>query len=188
MWSWGCPTYAQKQAKNDFFVFLGHFWATSLPFASINPTNPRTNPWNFHEKILRIGGAAKWVFFKSAVLNFWTIIRPWILCKYVLVCRTPHVPCYSTYVQGVPHHYWHPWFSNPPTALCTEEEQKFNGYVYGYVKILEEDSTRLVAALSLLSLMSSQLCSQTKIIIFKFWRAKLFSVILKLIFWKSSIF
>ena len=75
-----------------------------------------------------------------------------------------------------------PGFSNPLTALCTEEEQKFNGYVYGYVKILEEDSTRLVAALSLLSLMSSQLCSQTKIIIFKFWRAKLFSLILKLIF------
>ena len=81
-----------------------------------------------------------------------------------------------------------PGFSNPLTALCTEEEQKFNGYVYGYVKILEEDSTRLVAALSLLSLMSSQLCSQTKIIIFKFWRAKLFSVILKLIFWKFPIF
>ena len=75
-----------------------------------------------------------------------------------------------------------PRFSNPLTALYTEEEQKFNGYVYGYVKILEEDSTRLVAALSLLSLMSSQLSSQTKIIIFKFWRAKLFSVILKLIF------
>ena len=59
-----------------------------------------------------------------------------------------------------PHHYIHtgtPGFSNPTPALCTEEEQKFNGYVYGYVKILEEDSTRLVAALSLLSLMSSQI-------------------------------
>ena len=33
-----------------------------MPFTSINPTNPRY-PWNFHEKILRIGGAGKWVFF-----------------------------------------------------------------------------------------------------------------------------
>ena len=33
----------------------GHIhWATSMPFASINPTNPRTNLWNFHEKIFRI--------------------------------------------------------------------------------------------------------------------------------------
>ena len=45
-------------------------WATPIPFASINPTNPRTNPWNFHEKILRIGGAGKWGFFESAILNF----------------------------------------------------------------------------------------------------------------------
>ena len=29
----------------------GHIgWATSMPFASINSTNPRTNPWNFHKK------------------------------------------------------------------------------------------------------------------------------------------
>ena len=45
-------------------------WATPMPFASINSTNPRTNPWNFHEKILRIGGAGKWGFFESAILNF----------------------------------------------------------------------------------------------------------------------
>ena len=35
-------------------------WATSMPFASIYPTHPRTNPWNFCKNILRIGG----VFFK----------------------------------------------------------------------------------------------------------------------------
>ena len=40
-----------------------------MPFASINSTNPRTNPWNFHEKILRIGGAGKWGFFEAAILN-----------------------------------------------------------------------------------------------------------------------
>ena len=56
-------------------MFLGYFWAyvgqpqnhigwaTSMPFASINPTNPRTYPWNFHKKILRIGRVEKLSFF-----------------------------------------------------------------------------------------------------------------------------
>ena len=44
-------------------------WATPMSFASINLTNPQTNQWNFHEKILRIGGAGKWGFFESAILN-----------------------------------------------------------------------------------------------------------------------
>ena len=73
---------AQKQAKNAFFVFLGCFcpyirqphdnigWATLMPFASINPTNPRTNLWNFREKFLRIGDFEKRCFFESAILNF----------------------------------------------------------------------------------------------------------------------
>ena len=30
---------------------------------------PRTDPWEFHEKILRIGGAGKWGFFEAAILN-----------------------------------------------------------------------------------------------------------------------
>ena len=66
----------QKQAKNAFFVFLGCFcpyvrqphnhigWATSMPFASINPTNPRTNLKNFLEKISRFGNFEKWPFWK----------------------------------------------------------------------------------------------------------------------------
>ena len=87
---WCCLTYMvvrlsdirSKTAKKCLFCVLGHFWAyvgqphghigwaKPMPFASINPTNPRTNPWNFHEKILRIGGAGKWPFFESAILNF----------------------------------------------------------------------------------------------------------------------
>ena len=74
IWLWGCLTYAQKQAKNAYLVFLGCFWAfvgqphnyigwaRPMPFASINSTNPRTNPWNFHEKILRIDEALKMTF------------------------------------------------------------------------------------------------------------------------------
>ena len=71
-----------KQAKSAFFVFFGHFWAyvgqphghigwaIPMPFASMNSTNPRTAPWNFHKKILRIGDFEKWPFFESAILNF----------------------------------------------------------------------------------------------------------------------
>ena len=96
MWSWGWPTYAQKQTKNVFFVFSGCFWAyvgqphdliswaVPMPFASINSTNPRSNPWEFHEKILRIGGAGKWVFFEAAILNF--LSRPfWIFFCFISV-------------------------------------------------------------------------------------------------------
>ena len=58
-----------------FRLFVGQphdhiSWAKPIPFASINSTNPRTNPWKFHEKILRIGGAGKCVFFEATILNF----------------------------------------------------------------------------------------------------------------------
>ncbi len=61
--------------KKAFFVFLGCFWAyvgqphdhigwaTSMPFASINPTNPRTNPWNFGGNCSAFGGGWKTQFF-----------------------------------------------------------------------------------------------------------------------------
>ena len=70
-----------KTGQNAFLVFFGHFWAyvgqphghigwaIPMPFASMNSTNPRTAPWNFHKKILRIGGFEKWPFFESAILN-----------------------------------------------------------------------------------------------------------------------
>ena len=45
-----------------------------MPFESINFTNPKTNPWNFHDKILRIGVAGKWGFFESAILIFFCLI------------------------------------------------------------------------------------------------------------------
>ena len=63
-----------KTGKKCILVFLGCFctyvgqphdhigWATSMPFGSINPTNPTPNPWNFHKKILRIGEALKMTF------------------------------------------------------------------------------------------------------------------------------
>ena len=41
-----------------------------MPFASINPTNPRTNRWNFRKKILRIGDFENLSFFQLAISNF----------------------------------------------------------------------------------------------------------------------
>ena len=93
IWPWGCPTKAQKQPKNAFSVLFGCFWAfvgqphghirwaTSMPFASFNPTNPRTNLRNFREKILRIGDFEKWAFFESAILNFFFASFPWKQAK-----------------------------------------------------------------------------------------------------------
>ena len=57
-----------------FRLFVGQphdhiSWDISMPFASINSTYPRTNPWNFCKKILRIGGAGRWHFFGLAILN-----------------------------------------------------------------------------------------------------------------------
>ena len=75
LWLWGCPTQADKQPKNTknaffacFWAYVGQShnhigWATSMPFASINPTNSRTNPWNFHKKILRNGDFKLWPSF-----------------------------------------------------------------------------------------------------------------------------
>ena len=65
-----------------------------MPFASINPTNPRTNPWNFREEILRIGDFENLSFFESAILKkkFKKIIyffpsSPWRLVKVSWVAR-----------------------------------------------------------------------------------------------------
>ena len=62
-------------AKTDFFVFLALFgayigqpdshigWVTLMPFASINPTNPRTNLWNFGDNCSVFAGGWKTRFF-----------------------------------------------------------------------------------------------------------------------------
>ena len=52
-------------------------WAELMAFASINPTNPRTNLWNFRENFLRIGDLEKLSFFELAILNFYFASFPW---------------------------------------------------------------------------------------------------------------
>ena len=82
IWPWGCLTKAQKQPKSTENAFFGCFWAfvgqphghihwaTSMPFASFNPTNPRTNLRNFRENFLRIGDFEKWPFLKNGHFGY----------------------------------------------------------------------------------------------------------------------
>ena len=81
---WCSSTYivVQKQPKNTKNAFFACFWAyvqqpqnhigwaTSMTFASISSTNPRTNQLNFQKKILRIGDFEKLSFFQSSILDF----------------------------------------------------------------------------------------------------------------------
>ena len=78
-----------KNTKNTFFVCFWAYvgqpydhisWAVPMPFASINSTIPRTNPWKFHEKILRIGGVTfplfeVWILLTLLIKlsNYWRI-------------------------------------------------------------------------------------------------------------------
>ena len=63
-------------------------WATSMPFASINLTNPRTNPWNFYENFLRIGDFEKRPFWKSTILDFF-------FQKKIFICLIPMKICHK---------------------------------------------------------------------------------------------
>ena len=47
-------------------------WAKSMPFASINPTNPRANPGNFGGNCSAFGEVEKVSYFESAILNFFS--------------------------------------------------------------------------------------------------------------------
>ena len=88
-----------KNTKNTFFVCFWAYvgqphnlisWVVPMPFKSINSTIPRTNPWKFHEKILRIGGAGKRGFFEAAILNF--LSRPfWFFLLHLCEKSSPFI-------------------------------------------------------------------------------------------------
>ena len=79
----------KKGLKLPFFVFLALFWAyigqpdghiswvTLMPFASINPTNPRTNLWNFGENCSAFWGGWKTQFFWIGHFEFFFASSPW---------------------------------------------------------------------------------------------------------------
>ena len=68
-------------------------WATLMPFASIYPTNPRTHPWNFLEKLLQIDGFKNIVFLCRPFWNlffkkiFFFASSPWKAVKVYCVAR-----------------------------------------------------------------------------------------------------
>ena len=123
IWPWGCPTKAQKQPKNAFSVLFGCFWAfvgqphshigwaTSMPFASFNPTNLRTHLRNYREKFLRIGDFEKWAFFESAILNFF-------FKKKIFFCFIPMKISPNLYGKKDGSKFWcFPWFPEN-SLLC----------------------------------------------------------------------
>ena len=86
---WFCSTYmavrlanvSSKTGKKYIFCVFRPFlslcqshrhigWATSMLFASINRTNPWTNPWNYLGKRLRISDFKKLSFFDIAIWFF----------------------------------------------------------------------------------------------------------------------
>ena len=88
----------QKKTKNPIFdcfrAYVGqphnHIgWATSMPFASFNPTNPRTNPVDFHKKLLRVCDFEKYLFLsrpfcfvfskKKIALSPWKLVTNYVL-------------------------------------------------------------------------------------------------------------
>jgi hypothetical protein len=76
-----CNLYSKKNAFfARFWAYVGqphgHIgWATSMPFASINSTNPRTNPWSFHKKYWELA-ILKNVFFLSRPFWFFFAFFP----------------------------------------------------------------------------------------------------------------
>ena len=56
----------------------GHMgWVTLMPLASINPTNPRTNLWNFGENCSAFGGGWKTQFFWVGHFENFFASFPW---------------------------------------------------------------------------------------------------------------
>ena len=88
-----------------------------MPFASTNPTNPRTNPWNFHKKILRIGGVGKSAFFKSAILNSIFFQKNFFFCLIPMKTRQSLLVS-----KDGSKFWWLPWFAAHEVLdqhLCT---------------------------------------------------------------------
>ena len=117
IWPWGYLTYDPKQAKNAFFVFFacfgayvgqpdGHIgWVTLMPFASINPTNPRTNLWNFGENCSAFGDGWKTQFFWVGHFEFFFSKKKFFFC-FFLIQISQDLWCTKDFSKF----WWLPWF------------------------------------------------------------------------------
>ena len=87
-------------------------WVTLMPFASINPTIPRTNLWNFGRNCSAFGDVEKLSFFESAILNFF------FKKKKIFFCFIPMKTCQSLLVsKDFSKFWWLPWFP-APNSTC----------------------------------------------------------------------
>ena len=76
-----------------------------MPFASINSTNPRTNPLIFHKTILRIGDFKNITFFESAI--FFQKVEK---CSSFFI--SIKISQMFLDIKNGPKFWWLPWF--PP--------------------------------------------------------------------------
>ena len=129
MWLLSFPHHSCQKRPSKSLVFdswferlFQHLWCGkhnthisssqySLNALCINqPTNPRTNPWNFHNKILRIGDFEKCTFFKSAILNFFF--------EFFFFCFIPMKISPNLYGRMDGSKFWcFPWFPEN-SLLC----------------------------------------------------------------------
>ena len=76
-----------------------------MGFASINPTNPRTDLWNFHEKISRIGDFEKRPFWKIGHFEFFSSKKKFFFC-FIFMKISPNL--YGRMDESI---FWcFPWF------------------------------------------------------------------------------
>jgi hypothetical protein len=92
----------QKNTKNMLDNRIG--WATSMPFALINPTNPRTNLWNFHKKYWELRELKNSKF-------FWVDLFDFFFFKKYFFCFIPMKTTQSFLgSKGGSKFRWLPWF------------------------------------------------------------------------------
>ena len=71
-----CVSHGSLKRFPHTFTTHGHIhWVSSMPFASINPTNLRTNMWKFREKILRIVDFEKHILFWVGHFEFFFFFK-----------------------------------------------------------------------------------------------------------------
>ena len=81
------------------------YLATSMPFASINSINPRTNPWNFGGNCSAFGGGWKIQFFWVGHFEFF------FQKKYFLFCFIPIKISHNLLdSKDFSKFWWLPWF------------------------------------------------------------------------------
>ena len=96
-------------------------YAKSMPFASINPTNPRTNPRNFSRKNFKDWRFWKISFFLAAILKN-------KISKFIFFCFILMLKGQIFLVSKVGSKFWWlPWFPavfHPGQTFCTRVHEQ----------------------------------------------------------------